>query len=263
MASRFSLLFVATMVAGSGPAWSDTAPPGPPCVPGEPGRGGTVTEHSSRPGATFVIHLTGTDYQDLGQNIYPPSISDGAGGTTIVPVVVPAMPGLCDARNETFLPPLRGGRDGPRADLSIESVHFVEAKQTWELLNIWGTIARMDGPGVVVAIPDLYAADADGALDDTVLYSLVDLAVFLKSPPVFTEGETIDIVDGRSAALPGMRFSTDPFTFDAATGFSDPPYSGQAIALTEHGFSTDVPEPMPAMLFALGLPALLRARRQA
>jgi hypothetical protein len=261
MTTRCSLLVAAVLMLGSSPAWSDDAPPGPPCVPGAAGRGGTVTEHSSRPGATFVIHLTGQYYQDLGLDIHPPSIPDGAGGTTIVPVVVPAMPGLCDARNETFLPSRSGGPGGPRADLSIESVHFVEATQTWELLNIWGTIAQQVGNDVLIAIPDLYASDASGALDGVTLYSLVDLAIFLKDLPAFTEGQVFDIVNGQTAALPGMYFSTDPFTFDPATGFSDPPYTGTAIALTEHGFASLVPEPAPVALLALGALVLLRGKR--
>ncbi|MEP6790159.1 MAG: PEP-CTERM sorting domain-containing protein [Ramlibacter sp.] len=264
MASRCGLLVATMLTLGAGPAWSDDFPPGPPCVPGQPGRGGTVTEHSSRPNATFIVHLTDFNYQDIpGADLFPPSIPDGHGGTTIVPLDVPAMAGLCDARNDTILMPARGGRNGPRADLSIESLHFNADTQTYVLTNIWGTIEQQLGPDAVVAIPDLYIADSGGARDDVTLYSLVDLAIYLHALPTFTEGESFDIVDGRTAALSGMYFSTDPFTFDPLTGFSDPPYTGTAIAITEHGFSTtSVSEPTTFALLVAGVLGLLVVRRR-
>ncbi len=212
-------------------------PGGPPCVKGQPGRGGVVTEHSREPNTTFIIHLTDFDYNVIpGQDIHPPSIPDGHGGTTINPVTVPAMDNLCDARNETIKPVKRGGKVGPKADLSIESVFFDQNTNKFELLNIWGTIAQQLGRSAVIAIPDLYASDALGALDDTTLFSLVDLSVYLQSIPLFTEGEVFNIVNGQDAALPGMFFSTTPFTIrltqarrsrrrSTASLFRSPPHS--------------------------------------
>lgn len=259
------LLFAAFVAMCGNAAIAADQPSGPPCVPGQPGRGGIVTEHSRQPNATFIVHLTDFNYQDIpGADLFPPSIPDGAGGTTIVPLNVPAMDGLCDARNETLLPPLHGGGAGGRSDLSIESVFYNPDTQRFELLNIWGTIAQQLGEGASVAIPDLYIADANGVLDDHVLYSLVDLAVYTLAVPSFAEGDVFDIVNGQVAGLPGMYFSTTPFSFDSLTGFSDPPYTGRAIAETQHGFTTIpvIPEPATMTLLAAGLAGLFVARQR-
>jgi hypothetical protein len=262
MKCRRSLAIAMILASSSGLVYADLTAPGPPCVPGEPGRGGVVTEHSGRPNATFIVHLTDSNYHDIpGQDLFPPSLPDPRGGTTIAPINVPAMPGLCDARNETILPPLHGGRIGARADLSIESVFFDASTQKFELLNVWGTIAQQLGSRAVVAIPDLYIADASGSLDDRILYSLVDLSVYVHGIPTFTEGETFNIVDGRTAALPGMFFSTEPFTFDPVTGFTDPAYTGTAIAETQHGFAP-VPEPASTTLVFAGLAGMLALGRR-
>ena len=264
---RLSWTLAAVLALCSGLAHSDDAPSGPPCVPGQPGRGGTVTEHSRQPGATFIVHLTDFNYQDIpGQDRFPQSIPDGMGGTTIVPLVIPAMDGLCEARNETILSQQLGGggggAGGPKSDLSIESIYFNLVTNRYELLNIWGTIAQQLGETAVVAIPDLYIADANGILNGVTLYSLVDLAVYVQAIPTFAEGDVFNVVNGVVAGLPGMRFSTTPFTFDPVTGFTDPPYTGMAIAETQHGFTPAVPEPSSVALLAAGMAAIVGTSRR-
>jgi hypothetical protein len=224
-----------------------------------------VTEHSREPNTTFIIHLTDFDYQDIaGADIHPPSIPDGHGGTTINPVTVAAMPGLCDARNTTIKPPAGGGggAGGPMSDLSIES-YVIDPKTGKTVLhNIWGTINAQLGNFRTVAIPDLYALDANGDLiNGNTLYSLVNLDVYIGAMPTFTEGQVFTVVNGQVAGLPGMFFSTTPFTFDPMTGFSDPPYSGQAVAETQHDFDS-VPEPAAWALLVLGLSVVGAALRR-
>jgi hypothetical protein len=254
----------ALAILPQGVARADDAPPGPPCVKGEPGRGGVVTEHSREPNTVFIIHLTDFDYKVIpGQDIHPPSIPDGHGGTTINPVVVPAMPGLCDAKNDTLKPPQGHGPVGPRSNLSIESYVIDPTTGKYVLHNIWGTIAAQVGEYHTVAIPDLYETDALGnILDNVTLYSLVNLETYIGSAPTFVEGQRFNVVDGLVAGLPGMFFSTTPFTFDPDTGFSDPPYTGMAVAETQHGF-TATPEPASWVLMLIGIGsvgAMFRAR---
>jgi hypothetical protein len=234
---------------------------GPPCVSGQPGRGGVVTEHSREPNTTFIIHLTDFNYNVIpGKDIHPASKPDGHGGTTIDPVNVPVMKDLCDARNETIKPPQRGGRVGPKADLSIESVFFDSATSRFILDNIFGTIALKIGTDTPVAIPDLYIADDSGvAQDDTTLYSLVDLATYLDAIPSFTEGQEFDVVNGAVAGLPDMLFSATPFVFDPSMGFIGTPYSGKAVAETQHGF-TATPEPATLALFGAWLVGIAVSR---
>lgn len=267
MKLRLNLSIAAILAVSSGLAYSGDTGGGPPCIKGQPGRGGTVTEHSRQPGATFIVHLTDFDHEDIpGQDRFPPSIADGHGGTTIAPLEIPVMDGLCDARNDIILPEQiaggGGGAGGPKSDLSIESVHYDPITQRYQLLNIWGTISQQLGDLAVVAIPDLFIANSNGLLDGVTLYSLVDLAVYVHALPVFAEGEGFNIVNGQVASLPGMRFSTTPFTFDPVTGFSDPPYTGMAIAEAQHGFTPGVPEPSSVALLAGGMAALLGASRR-
>jgi hypothetical protein len=135
---------------------------------------------------------------------------------------------------------------GSISHLSIESLYFDEITQLFGLQNIFGTQADHVGTGVPVRIPDLYI-DAPGVT----LYSLVDLNVYLEFLPEFSLGDTFSVVDGLVPVLPGMMFSTTPFVFDPASGFSGTPYSGGAQAETMHATSA-VPEPAAWILMLVG-----------
>lgn len=141
------------------------------------------------------------------------------------------------------------GPDPIMSDLSIEAVFLNSSTGEYQLYNIFGVIAQMVGVGMEIRIPDLVAALDDG---DT-LFSVVNLATYLKSPPTVDVGDAYDVVDGVVAGLPGMEFSTTPFSYDPRTGlFSGTPYTGLALDPTLHGLTT-VPEPATWVMLLIGL----------
>src|SRR5439155_299549 len=78
--------------------------------------------------------------------------------------------------------------------------------------------------------------------DDDTLYSLVDLRQFLLNPPDFDPLQHFQLVNGHSDALPGMRFSTTPFTFSEQSGWSDgTPFSGDSVELSYHEMVVPAP----------------------
>lgn len=142
----------------------------------------------------------------------------------------------------------------------IESI--IAGPHGFQLDDIFNTISLSRGDNVPVTIPDLYAANADRTLTSGgVLYSLVDLNIFLANPPVTSLGDTFQVVNGQVAGLPGMFFSTTPFTFDSNTGFSDPAYTGNAIEETNHVL-TSTPEPSAWLLLASGMAGLVAWRQK-
>lgn len=184
----------------------------------------------------------------------------GSAALGVVPPVFMGQP-ASDARNITTLPPVGGGGGaGPKADLMIESI--IAGPHGFQLDDIFNTISLSRGDNVPVTIPDLYAANADRTLTSGgVLYSLVDLNIFLANPPVTSLGDTFQVVNGQVAGLPGMFFSTTPFTFDSNTGFSDPAYTGNAIEETNHVL-TSTPEPSAWLLLASGMAGLVAWRQK-
>jgi hypothetical protein len=142
---------------------------------------------------------------------------------------------------------------GEVSDLSIESMVFDPVSGTYELVNVFGTLADRQIT-YEVRIPDLFGdTNKDGILGDAdILYSLVDLNIYLNSIPSFSLGDSFTIANGTTSALPGMQFSTTPFDFDPGTGFSGTPYSGTAVAEGEHGV-TVIPEPSAIVLIGIGL----------
>jgi hypothetical protein len=142
---------------------------------------------------------------------------------------------------------------GEVSDLSIESMVFDPVRGTYELVNVFGTLADRQIT-YEVRIPDLFGdTDNNGILGEgDVLYSLVDLNIYLNSIPNFSLGDSFAVINGTTSALPGMSFSTTPFDFDPGTGFSGTPYSGTAVAEGEHGV-TVIPEPSAIVLIGIGL----------
>ena len=216
-------------------------------------------------GAEFTVHVTDFNYHIIeALDQHPPAIDIGHGLTTTAPVTVQGE-GVCDFINETIYPQgLAGGQGGgvvqadgselqpSAADLSIHSGKYVPGHHF--------NIAAIFGEYTLISIPDLYAVDANGGLiADQELYSLVNLATYLAMPLTFTLDETFDVVNGQVAGLPGMSFSTDPFSFSPEAGFTDPPYSGPATVFTWHDMEA-VPEAATWMLMALGFAGLGYAR---
>jgi hypothetical protein len=153
---------------------------------------------------------------------------------------------------------------GAISDLSIEAVAFDPVSNIFGIENIFGRIADLVGVGVKVLIPDLFSdTNRDGVVGDgDVLYSLVDLNVYLNSIPNIEMGDTFDIIDGLVAGLPGMMFSTTPFGFDESSGFDrGTPFSGAGETDATHEVAA-VPEPSSISLVGLGLAVFLISRRR-
>ena len=238
---------------------------------------GFVNEFSFN-AANFVVNITGPNGKVL--NPQPggfPFNAPGvplAGGGFGAQENIPAFGFACDVKNTTKvlpkksrdLPPGATGATlpeigGEEADLYLESVFF--GSGVYSLQDLFGTIQQAIGNDVVVAVPDLYAdTNGNGSLDDgDVLYSLVDMSVYLQAIPTFTEGEAFNIVNGTVAGLPGMMFSTTDFTFDSSTGFSGTPYTGEGDVESEHDVEA-TPEPAADGLAMAGLLGIFLMRRR-
>jgi hypothetical protein len=231
--------------------WADVQIVGPPCQPNEPGRGGQVVEHSRFQNTNFIVHITDLNGKDLFQ-VPLNGINVPGDGSVAQYFQPPGMAGVCDARNETLLP-AQGGGGGAGASLSLEAYLLDVNSNKFVMHDIWDTIATLG----VLRIPDLYA-DADGnGVPDTgvVLYSLINLATFAPIPS-FAFGDQFQIVNGKAPGL-DMFFSTTRPVFDPATGFTGTPYTGTAIAETDHVF---VPEP-GSFFLSIGAIVLITAAK--
>jgi len=220
---------------------------------------GKLTETTSAKDAEVTIEVTDGNNKVIPNDRFPRKFGLGTendNGPTItipIPDKVGSLGGdsvpVIDVRQTLKI--LR--QSGEVSDLSIESVIFDPTSGTFELVNIFGTLAQR-GIADEVLIPDLFGdTNKDGVLGDgDVLYSLVDLNIFLNSIPIFNLEDSFAIVNGTTPALPGMSFSSTPFAFDSETGFSGTPYTGAGVAEGEHGV-TVVPEPSAIGLLGLGL----------
>lgn len=258
------------------------------------GTSARIVEHTTRP-ANVDIRLT-----DNGQNFIfavqvQTHVIPGRNGAFSDPFDVPAgfMGGIaCDAHNYTVVmppsgaplppvdpnPPLQppvpapgGGAGGPASLLYIESLIYDPDAHLLELEGVFDQLVRGAGSNATVRIPDLFAdTNEDGLLGDgDALYSLVELGIYLRSVPSFDLNDTFSIVNGRVATLPGMIFSTTPFTFDptllsstfgdvnlgGVPGFVGTPAYGMATLLAIHEV-TSIPEPATPLLFAVALAGL-------
>jgi hypothetical protein len=151
------------------------------------------------------------------------------------------------------------------AQIDIESTSQDPASGEYQLDNIFGVLAANRG-FETVSIPLLFGdTNADGELGGSgdLLYNLVDLRLYLGAPPIFNSGDIFTISNGTASALPGMLFSTSPFTFNSLTGFSGTPYSGTAYVGGELSAAA-VPELGTLALvgtFMLPVVRMIRGRR--
>jgi hypothetical protein len=219
---------------------------------------GIVREFSAVP-ANFTVRITQPGGAIM--NPQPPGFPVTVAGTPIngglngygATVNIPRFGFACDVKNTTQILPKKkraalaqaaalASDGGEVSDLMLEALS-VNAGQ-FQSQDLFGTITSFLGSDVEVEIPDLYAdTNGDGSLDSgDVLYSLVDMSIYLQSAPAFSIGDTYSVVNGRVAGLPGMQFSTTEFTFDPATGFTGTDYTGMAEAETLHALQS-TPEP--------------------
>lgn len=153
--------------------------------------------------------------------------------------------------------------EGAIADLSIEAVVFDPVTNTYYHESIFDRLAESQGVGVSAFFPDLFAdTNSDGVVGEgDLLYSLVDLNVYLNSIPSFALGDVFEIVNGTVAGLPGMMFSTTPFSFDDASGYdSGTPFTGTGETNSSHEVSAEIPIPSTLALLGVGLAALANSR---
>jgi len=230
---------------------------------------GIVQEASINP-ASFTVYITSAS----GKVMVPQPKGFPAAGVGVLAADglyrrnfnVPAFPFACDIKNRTMpskkdAPPPGGitSEGGELADLDLEALVFDATTDTYSLEDFFGRLRADVGEYVEIAIPDLYAdTNGDGVLDSgDELYSLVDINKYLAAVPTFALGDIFSVNDGTVAGLPGMMFSTTPFSFDPATGFSsDSPYTGLAEAETEH-LPEAVPEPSTWVLMSIALGGLM------
>ena len=143
---------------------------------------------------------------------------------------------------------------GAGSDLSIEAVAFDPAGNVFFLQNIFGRL----GNGVTVMVPTFFAdTNGDGIVGgEDLLYSLLDLNLYLNSVLNFALGDTFDIINGTAVGLQGVMFSTTPFSFDPNSGFNiGTPFNGLGVANSFNEISA-IPEPSSLALLGASLIAL-------
>jgi hypothetical protein len=243
-------------------------------------KAGIVREFSGVP-ANFTVRITEPGGRIM--NPQPPGFPVTVAGTPIngglngygATINIPQFGFDCDVKNTTQILPKKkraalaqaaapatlSSNGGEVSDLMLEALSFNAGQ--YQSQDLFGTIASFLGDDVEVEIPDLYAdTNGDGSLDTgDILYSLVDMSIYLKSVPSFSIGDTYSVVNGRVAGLPGMQFSTTEFTFDPSTGFTGTDYTGMAEAETLHALqSTPEPGTIVLTLVALASAAWYRKR---
>ena len=151
----------------------------------------------------------------------------------------------------------------PHASLSVESVFFDPVSTQYGIANVFGTIAGLVGVTGSAGIPFMVGdTSGDGRLTDAdTLYSLADLRQFLTAPPNFALGGSFAAVNGIVSLFPGMLFSTTPFVFTAAGGFSGTPFTG-TVTVAGDTVATAVPEPNTAAILGFAILAYRRCTRR-
>jgi hypothetical protein len=232
------------------------------------GTAGTIAEKASGP-ATVTVYLTNNDRNItpvpewpktvmLTANDKPPFTAILSAGTLETnPPHLRGYPGVCDAKQITKMMK----STGEVADLDLESIFHDPDTDQFLIQDLFGTIAGNLGFETPVRVPDLFAdTNGDGMLGEgDVLYSTVDMSQYIHVLPDFALGDTFTISNGLIAGLPGMMFSTTPFTYDPIVGISGTPANleGTVEALHEITPVPDIPEPASLLLVGSGALALI------
>jgi len=257
MNTTVKMVLVAALLCANGSALANSMPGTERCGP--------VVEISQVP-ADFIVNLTDINGKNLVKYGWPKTLTGQFNPNTgdwRATTRTPCFDDVFDARNTTIakipaggggIPAGGGGGFNVVADLALEAV-FIDNQGEYHLENIWGAIEGHVGQYFPVRIPDLYLLDNGLLVPDSSLYSLVDLNTYLHDIPMFQLGDIFTIVNGTNASLPGMLFSTTPFTFDSQNSFTGTPFTGTGYTLTEHDLTT-VPEPGSLALLCLGLVSL-------
>jgi hypothetical protein len=230
-----------------------------PGAPARCGQAGRVFESAQRD-AFFTVYATNA----AGKIIRPP-VAQVFGNNLFINV-----PGVhngqevCDVKNVTNLQRfiILGAPDedeitpaalGEEAHLDIESV-VLNPDGTQTLESVFGRLAIERG-FAPLRIPDLFSPTLE------VLYSWVDIRLFMLTEPSFDFGDIFSIVNGETPLLPGMLFSETPFDFDPAIGPIYTPYTGDGEVISFHEVSA-VPEPATLVLTGIGLATAGAVRRR-
>lgn len=253
---NFRSMIVAVLVSFSvvGVSYAGFAPLG--STPAPCGKGGQTFEQATRD-ATFMVFLSDCNGNRIGRK--PFKTVKGNNLTINIPGNFKGVQ-VGDVHNTFRL----NRSPGEASDLDLESLVVDPVTNQVLFEGLFARIAIELGTSVEVQIPDLYAdTDGNGQLGPgDLLYSLVDLHQYLQDVPTFSLGDSFSIVNGQVDALPGMLFSTSPFTYDpsSAIGFRFTPYDGDGLAESLHGLQA-VPEPPYMFYFGVGVVALLGGRR--
>jgi hypothetical protein len=201
---------------------------------------GTVDDYGLK-GSTVSIQFTMVDGTAIG---IPHFKVVGASGK--VSFDIPLDPLIDDVNQDISLPD--PGHNSLRIEaFTVSGPDLIVTKITSAVFEVLGAASLL--------IPDLFAdTNGNGMLDDgDHLYSAVNLYPYMAGNVSFNLGDSFNIVDGVSAALPGMVFGTSPISLDdtSSDGFDNPdPYTGPSSAMAMHGVT--VPEPTALILLALG-----------
>lgn len=224
---------------------------------------GKLRETTTEKRVTITVNVTDKAGKKIPSDRFPRSFEFGIDSEPTIQIPIPTQvnrsdngeaEAIVDVTKTTTV--VKGTLPGEINDSSIEAVFFDPATNQYVLGNIFGVLADRAG-GQEILIPALFAdTSGDGQLGaGDLLYSLVDLNLYLNQVPAFSLGDLFNIVNGQVTSLPGMVFSTSPFVFDERRGFTGTPFTGSGIVKAESGIAP-VPEPSTWMLMIFGFGAI-------
>lgn len=217
------------------------------------GGGGIIREDSAIP-ANFRVHLTDKNGKEIFPNADWPRFLEGKKGADghyraeLLFGAYGKYRDVKDAWNDVIpIKPKKAGFSALDSGDDLAAMVMLEAlyqdeNDNWQLENIFDSVLAHAGLDYEIYVPDLAFSDAEGnLLEGQLLYSLVDLNVFLKAGCEFSFGDVLTLQDGKTSSLQGMQFSSTPFSFDPETGFTGTPVDGTGTIIAKHGLTT-VPE---------------------